>query len=98
MGVSAIGRKRALGEEMTGKWAVTAAGQALCWGDNSQGQLGSAAVANVWTPAAVVGLTDAATITIGGDDDCPFTCATTSAPKIHGRGCCAFTARHRATP
>jgi alpha-tubulin suppressor-like RCC1 family protein len=57
--------------------AVTEAGQALCWGDNSQGQLGSDATINAWLPTPVTTLTDAVTITIGGDDDCPFTCATT---------------------
>lgn len=36
--------------------AVTAAGGALCWGDNSQGQLGNGAEADKTAPSQVIGL------------------------------------------
>lgn len=77
---------------------VTNGGQALCWGDNSQGQLGSDASSNVWLPATVAGLADAETITIGGDDDCPFTCATTADQSGFCWGCNARGALGRVEP
>jgi alpha-tubulin suppressor-like RCC1 family protein len=55
--------------------AVTSAGEALCWGDNSKGQLGNGTEIVSSLPAAVSGLTTGvATIAAGSD----FTCAVTT--------------------
>lgn len=78
--------------------AVTNEGQALCWGDNSRGQLGGDAISNAWLPAPVTDLTDAATVTVGGDDDCPFTCATTDSRVGLCWGCNANGALGRGVP
>lgn len=52
--------------------AVLATGEARCWGDANAGQIGHAKGEDlVNKPAAVVGMTDAAKITMGGG----FTCA-----------------------
>ncbi len=55
--------------------AVTAAGEALCWGDNSKGQLGNGTEIDSSLPVPVSGLaTGVATIAAGSD----FTCAATT--------------------
>jgi alpha-tubulin suppressor-like RCC1 family protein len=51
--------------------AVTASGTALCWGDNSRGQIGNNSTQRATLPTTVANLTDATTISAGG----LFTCA-----------------------
>ncbi len=45
--------------------AIETSGQAVCWGENSQGQLGDGTKADRLTPVAVDGLTDATAISAG---------------------------------
>ncbi len=78
--------------------AVTDTGGVRCWGDNRFGQLGNDAPANVWIPSTVVDISDAATIAIGGDDECPFTCATTTGHQGLCWGCNTHGALGRGAP
>jgi alpha-tubulin suppressor-like RCC1 family protein len=50
--------------------ALTAAGQAWCWGDNTYGQLGTGIGGDQWAPAAVAGGTTFSNLTAGSYHTC----------------------------
>ena len=59
---------------MSHSCAVTTTGSAVCWGDNSYGQLGDGTTARRVTPTAVSGLAgDVAAISAGGYETCALT-------------------------
>ncbi len=53
--------------------AVTAGETVRCWGFNSHGQVGDNTLAERHTPVDVVGITDALSVSLGGQDSCAVT-------------------------
>jgi alpha-tubulin suppressor-like RCC1 family protein len=52
---------------------VTSGGAAYCWGDNMNGQLGTNAQGDSWTPAPLAGGLTFATVSAGFDHTCALT-------------------------
>jgi alpha-tubulin suppressor-like RCC1 family protein len=53
--------------------ALTSAGEAYCWGQNSYGQIGDGTTTNRWTPVAVEGGLTFETLVAGGTHTCGIT-------------------------
>ena len=63
----------AIGMGDTHTCAIRSGGAAMCWGNNSSGELGNGTLTKSLVPVAVVGLTDAVTADLGDDGTCAMT-------------------------
>ncbi|MBU1243987.1 DUF4215 domain-containing protein [Myxococcota bacterium] len=66
---------------------VNNANEVLCWGDNSQGQLGNGTQTPSNVPVTVTGLSDSATQVVAGDD---FACAAQAHVPNHKFSCWGY--------
>jgi alpha-tubulin suppressor-like RCC1 family protein len=54
----------------TNSCALLASGSVMCWGNNSEGQLGTGNVKQSSSPVRVLGLTNATQVAVGNEDSC----------------------------